>query len=55
MWIGRFEKNGGMGLMCGVEFIAVDIIELVKLDMAISISLGVFSFMFKLVSFVSRV
>jgi len=54
MWVGRFKENGGMGLVGGVEFFAADCIELVKLEMAISISFGVFSFMFRLVSFVSR-
>jgi len=54
MWAGRFNESGGMGLVGGVEFFAADCIELVKLDMAISISLWIFSFMFRLVSFVNR-
>ncbi|KAL4090170.1 hypothetical protein QTP88_025069 [Uroleucon formosanum] len=44
-----------MGLVGGVEFFAADCIELVKLDMAISISFGVLSFMLRLVSFYRRV
>ena len=54
MWAGRFKENGGMGLVGGVEFFAADCIELVKLDMATSISFGVLSFMLRLVSFVRR-